>query len=411
MVVFSKEEEVQKISTSIFITNFPEYAKAKDLWNVCKQYGHVVDAFIPDRKSKAGKRFGFVRFIRVYDVDRLVSNLCMLWIGNHHLHANVARFQRSSISNNDKQMHQNGDPVSKHKEVKKNNGRTADQTSYVHAVTGFDKSAEVCEPALVLDETCLNQLDYSLGLIGKVKEFSVLANIKIVLGSEGFNDIELSYMGGLWIKIGFKSEETKAKFQSCVGAVSWFSQIIQASNEFVIDERITWVDIEGVSLKLWSEGTFNRIAAKWGKILYTENLDVGCFHSKRICILTTGNSNIFESFKIIHKGKGFWVRAKETMGWLPEFKDLNEDNSDSEDEQSVGTIKEDFGGSDVEMEGENNVSAVPETVREEENVQDEEKVNGIHSFIHFVHFSLNSKLYTRQYYTKIILVDSQDNPN
>nr|GEV36882.1 ChaC-like family protein [Tanacetum cinerariifolium] len=54
MVAISKEEEVQKISTSIFVTNFPNHAKVKDLWNVCKQYGQVVDAFIPDIKSKAG---------------------------------------------------------------------------------------------------------------------------------------------------------------------------------------------------------------------------------------------------------------------------------------------------------------------------------------------------------------------
>nr|GEU56509.1 RNA-directed DNA polymerase, eukaryota [Tanacetum cinerariifolium] len=54
---------------------------------------------------------------------------------------------------------------------------------------------------------------------------------------------------------------------------------------------------------------------------------------------------------------------------IPEFDEQNEDNSDSEDEQSVGTIKEDFGGSDGEMEGENNVSVIPDTVREEENFQ------------------------------------------
>nr|GEW36897.1 RNA-directed DNA polymerase, eukaryota [Tanacetum cinerariifolium] len=146
--------------------------------------------------------------------------------------------------------------------------------------------------------------------------------------------------------IGFKSEDTKAKFQSCVGAVSWFSQIIQAFKEFDIDERITWVDIEGIPLKLWSENTFNRIATKWGKILYMENLDVGCFHSK-----------------------GYWVRAKETTGWFSKFDEQNEDNSDSKDEQSVGTIKEDFGGSDGDMEGENNVSVVLDTTRDEENVQ------------------------------------------
>nr|GEU94785.1 DIE2/ALG10 family [Tanacetum cinerariifolium] len=100
MVTISKEEEIQKISTSIFVTNFSDHAKAKDLWNVCKQYGQVVDAFIPDRKSKAGKRYGFVRFIRVYDVDRLVSNLCTLWMGRDHLHANVARKKQREEGDN-----------------------------------------------------------------------------------------------------------------------------------------------------------------------------------------------------------------------------------------------------------------------------------------------------------------------
>ncbi|GJT85935.1 hypothetical protein Tco_1067652 [Tanacetum coccineum] len=86
---------------------------------------------------------------------------------------------------------------------------------------------EACETQLYSCESCLNQLDYSLG------------------------------------------------------ATSWFSLLIQASKEFVIDERITWVDIEGIPLKLWSESTFNRIAAKWGKMLYLEKLDEGCLYSKR----------------------------------------------------------------------------------------------------------------------------------
>ncbi|GJT27393.1 RNA-directed DNA polymerase, eukaryota [Tanacetum coccineum] len=375
MVAISKEEEVQKISTSIFVTNFSDHAKAKDLWNVCKQYGQVVDAFIPDRKSKAGKRYGFVRFIRVYDVDRLVSNLCTLWMGSHHLHANVARFQRPPAVNSGGYTHQNGNYVPKKTEANSNNGHRTDKRSYVNVVNGDTKSTEACEPALLLDESCLNQLDYSLGLLGKVKEFSSFDNMRMVLGNEGFDDINLRYMGGMWIMIDFKTEDTKAKFQSCLGATSWFSLLIQASKEFVIDERITWVDIEGIPLKLWSESTFNRIAAKWGKMLYLEKLDEGCLYSKRLCILTTGKSNILETFKIIHKGKRFLVRAKETMGWIPDFDEQEEDNSESEDEQSVGFIKEDFDGSDVEKEGDNNVSMVPDSVKEDVNVQAEEKGN------------------------------------
>ncbi|GKD02333.1 nucleotide-binding alpha-beta plait domain-containing protein, partial [Tanacetum coccineum] len=45
----SKEDDVLKISTSVFVTNFPDRYTAKELWNTCKTYGHVVDAYIPDR--------------------------------------------------------------------------------------------------------------------------------------------------------------------------------------------------------------------------------------------------------------------------------------------------------------------------------------------------------------------------
>ncbi|GKA07852.1 nucleotide-binding alpha-beta plait domain-containing protein [Tanacetum coccineum] len=93
----SKEDEILKISTFVFVTNFPEQFKAKDLWNTCKQYGYVVDAFIPNRRAKDGKRFGFVRFIKVLDVDSLVSNLCTVWVGLYKIHANVARYKPINV--------------------------------------------------------------------------------------------------------------------------------------------------------------------------------------------------------------------------------------------------------------------------------------------------------------------------
>nr|GFD04761.1 hypothetical protein [Tanacetum cinerariifolium] len=44
-------------------------------------------------------------------------------------------------------------------------------------------------------------------------------------------------------------------------------------------------------------------------------------------------------------------------------------------EQSIGFIKEDFDSSDVEKEGDKNVSMVPDSVKEDVNVQAEEKGN------------------------------------
>ncbi|GKC64988.1 nucleotide-binding alpha-beta plait domain-containing protein [Tanacetum coccineum] len=66
----TKEDDVIKISISIYVSNFPESFSAKDLFHACSKYGHVVDSFIPSKRSKEGKRFGFVRFINVFSAER-----------------------------------------------------------------------------------------------------------------------------------------------------------------------------------------------------------------------------------------------------------------------------------------------------------------------------------------------------
>ena len=171
----------------------------------------MVDAFIPNKRSKMGKRFGFVRFIMVFDVERLMNNLCTVWIGRHKIQANVARFQRISLNNSSKQFKYNGENGNNINDVSKDNGIKGSAKSYAHVVKGPQLvNVEVeSNPALVLDESCVNQKDYSLCLMGKVKDFVSLSNLKVVLVSEGFDNIDLRYMGGLWVMIKFVSEEAK----------------------------------------------------------------------------------------------------------------------------------------------------------------------------------------------------------
>nr|GFA84151.1 RNA-directed DNA polymerase, eukaryota, nucleotide-binding alpha-beta plait domain protein [Tanacetum cinerariifolium] len=60
----SFEDQTLKISHSIYVTNYPDTVNSRDLWKTCSAYGTVVDVFIPLKKSKAGKRFAFIRFIK-----------------------------------------------------------------------------------------------------------------------------------------------------------------------------------------------------------------------------------------------------------------------------------------------------------------------------------------------------------
>ncbi|GKD63370.1 nucleotide-binding alpha-beta plait domain-containing protein [Tanacetum coccineum] len=194
----SKEEDVMKISTSIFVSNLPDRFGAKDLWNTCQAYGHVIDTYIPNRRSKAGKRFGFVRFIKVHEVDRLVNSLCTVWVGRNKLHANVARFQRDTKANHrhvDNNYGRQSDNNVRGKNGARNNGMPS---SFAQVIRGeqCQMESQTNIPSMVLDESCLNKEEISLRLMGKVKEFASLNNLKVVLAKEGYANINLKYMGG-----------------------------------------------------------------------------------------------------------------------------------------------------------------------------------------------------------------------
>ncbi|GJZ99397.1 nucleotide-binding alpha-beta plait domain-containing protein [Tanacetum coccineum] len=281
----SKEEEVHKISTSVFVTNFPDLFCAKDLWNTCNQYGHVVDAYIPNMRSKAGKRFSFVRFIKVFDVECLVNNLCTVWVGCHKLHANIPRFHKEPLNKHSNLHNDNGVKKGKLGADYNDKGVKGTSNSYVHVIKEYQHSIVDTDvnPVLVLDDACLNQKDYSLCLMGKVTKFASLSNLKVFLVNEGFNNIKLKYMGGYWVMIEFQSEEAKKSFRVNTGMGAWFSQIQQVSYDFIIDGRVTWVEVEGILLKMWSENTFRHVASKWDVLLDMDDQEDGCYHRKRIC--------------------------------------------------------------------------------------------------------------------------------
>ena len=170
---------------------------------------------------------------------------------------------------------------------------------------------ERLQPALVLDDECLISRDFSKSLQGRVKEFASLTNLKMTLNNEGFADVKIQYMGEFWVMLEFASTETMTKFQECVSIGSWFSDIKKASSEFQVTKRIAWVEVEGVPFKLWSNKTFGCIANEWGNLLDVDDEDDTCLHSKRLCIHTTMTRSISDEFKIIHRGRTYWVRANE----------------------------------------------------------------------------------------------------
>ncbi|GJR65678.1 RNA-directed DNA polymerase, eukaryota, nucleotide-binding alpha-beta plait domain protein, partial [Tanacetum coccineum] len=317
----SNFDQTAKISKSVFISNFLDDCSSRDLWKVCSGYGTVVDVFIPKKRSKAGKRFPFVRFIKVLNFDRLIENLKTIWIGHFHLSANPARFERPKAPILQKKMSAPSgiasglkQPIAQHQGGPKGTNFTA-----------------ILKPSLVLDDSCLVNRDLMNCVVGEVLQFSSINNLQVLLFNEGFHNTRIVYLGGLWVMIELNSSKSKLKFMEHVGVASWFRSLCNAQSDFAAKERIVWVDIEGVPLNAWSRSTFQKIGSKWGELVVLEDGYEDLFARKRICIMTSHTENILESFKLIVKGKVFWARAKELFVWSPSFKEVPEQELCSDD--------------------------------------------------------------------------------
>ncbi|GKD00205.1 RNA-directed DNA polymerase, eukaryota, nucleotide-binding alpha-beta plait domain protein, partial [Tanacetum coccineum] len=179
--------------------------------DVCSAYGTVVDVFIPFKKSKAGKRFAFVRFIKVFNLDPLVENLCTIWIGRFHLFANHVCFARPQKPNHSPPKV----PATAHKNL------------FVAVLKDSNVKEAFVEPAIVLDDSCIKEFDFNLSLMGKVNEVPTIPNLPVLIAKEGFLIVKIKYLGGMWLLFDFDSFASKQKFLAHTGVRSWFSILKQ----------------------------------------------------------------------------------------------------------------------------------------------------------------------------------------
>ncbi|GKE25508.1 transposon TX1 [Tanacetum coccineum] len=78
--------------------NFPEEWGMGNLWMVFKKYGTVFDMFMVQRMLRNGKRYGFVRYKHVNNVEFLLKQLQKIVIGEERLRVYVA-FDRGHNGN------------------------------------------------------------------------------------------------------------------------------------------------------------------------------------------------------------------------------------------------------------------------------------------------------------------------
>ncbi|GKD89121.1 RNA-directed DNA polymerase, eukaryota, partial [Tanacetum coccineum] len=206
---------------------------SKDLWQLCDKHGMVADVYIARKLSKIGRRFAFVRFLKVKNTGSLIEGLNKIWIGSYHLFAAMARFEKKPNATTK--------PIPKPSNNQPNNqAKSASFSSHANPNSSY--------------ATALN-------------------------GNSSLNYVPKD-------KIIFKSvtlDETDLIDTSDMRNVILAKHITQS---FVIDERVVWIEIGGLPLNAWTSKAFKKIDCSWGVPLFvdedpSENATIG-----RVCIKT-----------------------------------------------------------------------------------------------------------------------------
>ncbi|GJU57971.1 RNA-directed DNA polymerase, eukaryota [Tanacetum coccineum] len=145
-----------------------------------------------------------------------------------------------------------------------------------------------------MDNSCIVDKDLSCSLMRKIKDINALSNLYVILADEGFDNVNLSYLGGFWVLIDAGSLTSKENMIKHVGVASWFFELRPADSSFVSDDRLVWISVEGLPIITWNNNVLAKIVSQWGTLSDVDTVvDPSLPFKKNICAWTPEFNNEF----------------------------------------------------------------------------------------------------------------------
>ncbi|GKB96337.1 RNA-directed DNA polymerase, eukaryota, reverse transcriptase zinc-binding domain protein [Tanacetum coccineum] len=210
------------------------------------------------------------------------------------------------------------------------------------------------------DNDLIKVKDTSTVLLAKVKEVDSISNMYGICRNEGFTDVSINYVGGLWVWIQFENSTSCDAFKENESLKSFWTIIRYVSPFFTVDERLIWIEIRGLALCAWGSNAIKKVTSLFGKFKFFDSDSENTISLGRACISTKRQSTISESVSVIIHGKSFDVHVHEIGAWStiindeyrePDEKDGEAESHTSNEEENPMDTLDDFVEQVVEEKG------------------------------------------------------------
>ncbi|MCH90542.1 endonuclease/exonuclease/phosphatase family protein, partial [Trifolium medium] len=231
---------------------------------VFAKFGRVGEVYLPNKVDKWGRRFGFVKYKEVNNLEELIIKLGDVWCGSYKLRINLSKFGRNHNQKSstpppeiNREVAFLETPVCVGKSFKevlgegKRKGPLEMDTVNCPLVTNIRSPPLFLEPDLGF----LHILESSY--VGRLVDGKNIKTIQLNLCMEGFRRTRVASMGDGLVLV---FSETGEDVEQVIGNKVWWEGLLEELKPWfpnmVATKRDIWVRLHGVPLQLWSEGGF-----------------------------------------------------------------------------------------------------------------------------------------------------------
>ncbi|GKV28743.1 hypothetical protein SLEP1_g37755 [Rubroshorea leprosula] len=292
------DKGLYKQATPYFFSNFPDDWSYADMWRTFQKFGRVYDIYSPNRRSRNGSRFGFVRFLDVINKRELEMQLDQIWVGGQKLWVNTPRYDDAQKQEGEWRKYQavapkkqdrsyaevvlglqvsgpkKGSDLLLNQEVERRPTSSRIKTKIEHESSGnrrvwkekgIGKRWEGMEYNAKPEE-----YEWLKGCyVGTVHSVEMVRNLQEKFYMEGYFSCRVRAMGGKMVLLDCEEkEELKDLVEMASDWLSqWFEDVRPWTPESVANERFVWVRCQGTPLNVWGLDFFEKMACSWGKFI------------------------------------------------------------------------------------------------------------------------------------------------